>query len=575
MRVSRRPLSTSAIATERFWQIAILTAAGAIGSISRADAALYYWQESPGVMRYDPMEQPRRSKVRRSSAKKDAVAEKDTGKKPQGPLIISVSINKQQVKVYDDNGLFAQAPVSSGMPGHSTPMGVFSVIQKHKWHHSNIYSGAPMPYMQRITWSGVALHAGVLPGYPASHGCIRMPTAFAIKMWNWTKMGARVLVTPGEIVPETFSHPLLATTKIAPQPVAAAQPQPDLPIGAKTDKGVTEAAKPNAKSADANVVDLRSTVGHEGGTQTRTADASSKSAVMTDAASGTGATSKTEVAADAKPSDTTDIKPIVEVSDVTTGSDTTKITDATTSAKADDKAADARTEATKTAEPKTGATKAEVSKADAPKADAAKAEAAKPNDRPADNTKATVAAPAPTSTPADGKKDETRLADTDKPVVAKPEPSKRSGQIAVFISRKDSKLYVRQNFSPLFEVPVTIASSDRPLGTHVFTAEVDKTDPNALRWTVVSLPVSARAARGEDGQRLSSRHGRKNAPPVEAKPLPVPDSPAEALDRITVPADAMARVVDAIATGGSIVVSDQGINQGETGEGTDFIVSLR
>ena len=83
-------------------------------------------------------------------------------------------------------------------------MGVFSIIQKHKMHHSNIYSGAPMPFMQRITWSGVAMHAGVLPGYPASHGCIRMPMAFAQKMWNWTKMGARVIVTPGEITPASF-----------------------------------------------------------------------------------------------------------------------------------------------------------------------------------------------------------------------------------------------------------------------------------------------------------------------------------------------------------------------------------
>ena len=88
-------------------------------------------------------------------------------------------------------------------------MGVFSVIEKHKMHHSNIYSGAPMPFMQRITWSGVAIHAGVLPGYPASHGCIRMPMAFAVKMWNWTKMGARVVVTPGEMSPASFSHPLL------------------------------------------------------------------------------------------------------------------------------------------------------------------------------------------------------------------------------------------------------------------------------------------------------------------------------------------------------------------------------
>ena len=79
-----------------------------------------------------------------------------------------------------------------------------------------------MPFMQRITWSGIAMHAGVLPGYPASHGCIRMPMAFAVKMYGWTKMGARVVVTPGEITPPpSFSHPLLATQKVAPQPAAA------------------------------------------------------------------------------------------------------------------------------------------------------------------------------------------------------------------------------------------------------------------------------------------------------------------------------------------------------------------
>ncbi len=129
---------------------------------------------------------------------------KETNAKPQGPLIIAISIEQQKVRVYDANGLFAESPVSTGMKGHSTPMGVFSVIQKNKMHRSNIYSGAPMPYMQRITWSGIALHAGVLPGYPASHGCIRMPTAFAVKMWNWTRMGARVIITPGLITPANF-----------------------------------------------------------------------------------------------------------------------------------------------------------------------------------------------------------------------------------------------------------------------------------------------------------------------------------------------------------------------------------
>ena len=154
----------------------------------------------------------------------------------------------------------------------------------------------------------------------------------------------------------------------------------------------------------------------------------------------------------------------------------------------------------------------------------------------------------------------------------KPDAPKRTGQIAVFISRKDSKLYVRQNFAPLFEAPVTIAPSDRPLGTHVFTADVDRTDANVLHWSVVSLPVSARSV---SARRRGRGGGTRPRCAVEAKPLPTPDSPAEALDRITVPADAMARISDALTTGASIIVSDQGINQGETGEGTDFIVSLR
>ncbi len=238
MRVSGRRISILSHFTKpRFWQIAMLTAAGSLGAGSSAEAALYYWPDyDPSYYRPMPPMQPRRAKVRRPAAKAVA-AEKETSAKPQGPLIISVSIQNQKVRIYDANGFFAESPISTGMAGHPTPMGVFSIIQKHKFHHSNIYSGAPMPYMQRITWSGVAMHAGVLPGYPASHGCIRMPMAFAVKMWNWTKMGARVIVTPGEITPANFSHPLLATQKVVPQPVAAEEPKVDAPLGAKSDKG--------------------------------------------------------------------------------------------------------------------------------------------------------------------------------------------------------------------------------------------------------------------------------------------------------------------------------------------------
>src|SRR5258707_1252019 len=175
----------------------MLTAAGTLVAVPQADAApLSSWQASdPSYYRPAPVAQPRKPKARRPSAKTEA-AIKETNAKPQGPLIIAVSIDQQKVRIYDSNGLFAESPVSTGMKGHSTPMGVFSVIQKHKMHRSNIYSGAPMPYMQRITWSGVAMHAGVLPGYPASHGCSRMPMAFAMKMGNWTKRGATSIVSP-------------------------------------------------------------------------------------------------------------------------------------------------------------------------------------------------------------------------------------------------------------------------------------------------------------------------------------------------------------------------------------------
>ena len=135
----------------------------------------------------------KRAKIKRKADPAEAQAK--NAAKPVGPLVIAVSIEKQRVKVYDSNGLFAEAPVSTGTKSHPTPMGVFSIIQKNRHHVSNLYGAAPMPYMQRITWSGVAMHTGPLPGYAASHGCIRMPNEFAARMWTWTKMGTRVIVS--------------------------------------------------------------------------------------------------------------------------------------------------------------------------------------------------------------------------------------------------------------------------------------------------------------------------------------------------------------------------------------------
>ena len=578
------------VSRQRFWQIAILTGACTIAAAPRADAALFYWQDSdPSYYRPVFPTQPRKQKIRRPSAKTEA-AHKETSAKPHGPLIIAVSIEQQKVRVYDSNGLFAESPVSTGMKGHSTPMGVFSVIQKNKMHRSNIYSGAPMPYMQRITWSGIALHAGVLPGYPASHGCIRMPMAFAVKMWNWTRMGARVVITPGAITPATFSHPLLVAQKVMPQPLIADDPKTDAPA-IKSDKGADAGAVAKTMNAQASL-DLRSTIGHAAPSraQAHTADASSampaasSPVTLSDARLPAGGQpSGADVSAQAPTSEP--VKAEAEKADesqaIPSPADAPANTEAGKTAKTED-AVEVKSEA-----PATDVAKTEPAKIEAPKVEETKAADTKAlNDKAAD-TKATEVTPAekpetvattPAVAPApDVKKDTARLPGAEKAVAAKPEPPRRPGLIAVFVSRKDSKLYVRENFKPQFSVPVTIAPGDRPLGTHVFTAETDKNDPNLLRWSVVSLPVTARnAARIDDEDRSAPRRRIAGGAPTEAKPLPLANSPAEALDRITIPQDAMTRIAEALTTGSSIVVSDHGISQGgETGEGTDFIVPLR
>src|SRR5260370_20894041 len=144
------------------------------------------------------------------------------GRMPKGPLQIVVSIGNQKVTLLSNGVRVAQGPVSTGVPGHPTPTGVFSIIEKARYHPSNLYSNAPMPYMQRITWSGVALHEGVLPGYPASHGCIRMSHDFAQKLWPITNLGVRVIVAHHELAPVDVAHPKLFAPKLEPSEPAVA-----------------------------------------------------------------------------------------------------------------------------------------------------------------------------------------------------------------------------------------------------------------------------------------------------------------------------------------------------------------
>jgi hypothetical protein len=122
-----------------------------------------------------------------------------------------VSIKTQQVTFYDADGWILRAPVSTGVTGRETPAGIFAVLEKDKDHHSTMYDDAWMPNMQRITWNGIALHGGPLPGYAASHGCVRMPYRFAEKLFDKTRIGMRVIISRNDAAPVEFSHAALFT----------------------------------------------------------------------------------------------------------------------------------------------------------------------------------------------------------------------------------------------------------------------------------------------------------------------------------------------------------------------------
>jgi len=165
--------------------------------------------------RYKRRQKQRRRKARqRQNQRNKATARRAapawrSDKSLNGPVQLVLSLPRQRLTVYKAGQKVATSRVSTGRRGYRTPTGVFSIIQKHRRHYSNLYGGAPMPFMQRITWSGVALHAGLLPGYPASHGCIRLPHSFARQLYGYTKLGAHVIVTQSATEPIEISHPAL------------------------------------------------------------------------------------------------------------------------------------------------------------------------------------------------------------------------------------------------------------------------------------------------------------------------------------------------------------------------------
>jgi hypothetical protein len=174
----------------------------------------------------------------------EATAPREAGE----PIMAIVSIKSQQVTFYDADGWILRAPVSTGTTGRETPAGVFAVVEKDKDHHSSLYDDASMPNMQRITWSGIALHGGPLPGYAASHGCVRMPFDVAEKLFDKTRIGMRVIISPHDAEPVEFSHPALFVPK---QEAIDAAPARAEALSAEADEAAKAAAAAKAAIATA------------------------------------------------------------------------------------------------------------------------------------------------------------------------------------------------------------------------------------------------------------------------------------------------------------------------------------
>jgi hypothetical protein len=183
--------------------------------------------------------------ARQAAQPTEAVAPREAGE----PIMAIVSIKSQRVTFYDADGWILRAPVSTGTTGRETPAGVFAVIEKDKDHRSTMYDDAWMPNMQRITWNGIALHGGPLPGYAASHGCVRMPFPFAEKLFDKTRIGMRVIISPLDAEPVEISHPALFMPKAEAIAAAPGRAETSVREAAEAIKAADEAKKAAATSA--------------------------------------------------------------------------------------------------------------------------------------------------------------------------------------------------------------------------------------------------------------------------------------------------------------------------------------
>ncbi len=479
---------------------------------------------------------PAAAKKGSEGAKKDAYAQ--TTREPGKPVLAIVSLDDQRVTIYDADGAILRAPVSSGQTGLETPVGIYSVLQKEAEHYSNVYDDAAMPFMQRITWSGVALHGGALPGYPASHGCVRMPKNFAERLFGLTSLGLRVIIARDDVAPAPISHPLLF-------------------------KRTPYHAGSNLVTKAAALVGIGSS--QSGGVP---ADVAERTAALQAIKEAKSAEAET-IAKEAEPAraEAKKLEP-----DFKRAEKALRAAEKVQKRAAERVAGEAEDLARAKSDKAKERAQKDKDKADAKLAEAqAKLDAVKAETQPKIDAYAKVDAAAKVlEEKRDAALAEARTA------------SRKLKPVSVFISRATQTLYVRQGFEPVFETPVTIRNPDAPIGTYTYTAVDYGADGGDMRWNVVKVDGGDGARRDYDRYDADyedyddyDRPRRRRHTPQTKTDATLTDAGAAtaALDRITIPEEVEQRISELVLPGSSLIVSDEPAHK-ETGQATDFVVLI-
>ncbi|CEJ86153.1 ErfK/YbiS/YcfS/YnhG family protein [Hyphomicrobium sp. GJ21] len=501
------------------------------------------------------------------------------------PLIIVASLRNQRLRVFDVDGEITSSRISSGRPGFATPTGVFSILEKKVQHHSNIYAGAEMPYMERLTWSGIALHAGVVPGYRASHGCVRLPHSFARTLYSMTKLGGRVVITATDAEPVAFSSPKLFKPLPLDDKTAmklGSSGHPRVAINDKPDETTTDALPdfplligispalaravadmprdPQRRPAtrveadqlmQERVTRLQAALKSADAAQTAALakiDESAKEFAQAERQLQDAQRSGEPLRAAVKNAELRQQDAIRAFSAfMSSGTGSSLTPDAMLDREAD--LENAVLQATRDADDaRTNAAKTEWSFAEV-QARYSAAKAARDNVSIALRNAQTDLISA-----------KRELADANNDVRL------RSKSISVFVSLRAQRLYVRQGTEPVLEAPISVAPLPGSVGTHVFTAMRYGEDPNTFDWRLVSAQVPSAGKTFLDDVR--KRRGDAAAPTGN---LSVRMATA-ALSAFTIPDDIMSMISERARPGASLIVSDRELPDHENGSGTEFVV---